>query len=150
MKRAQRLDTFRGGLEATERDCAGRMRAAEARLREAGLRLEELSRYREDYLRGFQSRSAAGIAGPSLRDYQAFVARLGEAVAQQQRLLARCEVDREFERNRWREAALQVKAVATVVDRWIEEERMVAERADQREMDEHARDIATRNLRETA
>jgi hypothetical protein len=37
-----------------------------------------------------------------------------------------------------------------VVDRWIEEDRMVAERADQREMDEHARDIATRNLRETA
>ncbi len=144
MKRAQRLDTFRARLDETERDCAARLRAAETRVGDALSRLEDLVRYREEYLRDFARRSAAGIGAAALRDYQAFVARLAEAIAQQHRQVGRCEVERDFERTRWREAAVQVKAVATVVERWRDEERAAAERAEQREMDERAREIASR------
>lgn len=144
MRRAQRLDSFRARLDELERDCAARLRAADARVGEALTRLDDLLRYREEYLRDFARRSAAGIGAAALRDYQAFVARLGEAIAQQHRQVGRCEVERDYERNRWREAAVQVKAVATVVERWSDDERAAAERADQREMDERAREIASR------
>lgn len=144
MRRAQRLDSFRARLDELERDCAARLRAADARVGEALTRLDDLLRYREEYLRDFARRSAAGIGAAALRDYQAFVARLGEAIAQQHRQVGRCEVERDYERTRWREAAVQVKAVATVVERWSDDERAAAERADQREMDERAREIASR------
>ena len=145
MKRAQRLDSFRARLDDAERDCAARLRAAEARVTDALARLQELLRYREEYLQEFARRTAAGMGAVALRDYQAFVARLAEAIAQQHRHVGRCEVERDYERTRWQEAAVQVKAVATVVDRWRDDERVAAERADQREMDERAREIASRS-----
>lgn len=144
MKRAQRLDTFRARLDEAERECASRLRAAEARVGEALGRLEGLVRYREEYLQDFARRSAAGIGAAALRDYHAFIARLAEAITQQHRQVGRCEVERDYERTRWQEAAVQVKAVATVVERWRDEDRVVAERADQREMDERAREISSR------
>jgi flagellar FliJ protein len=150
MKRAQRLDTFRASLDEAERECAARLRAAEARVGEARGRLESLVGYRDEYLQDYARRSAAGIGAAALRDYQAFVARLGEAIAQQHRQVGRCEVERDYERARWQEAALQVRAVATVVDRWRDEERVAGERADQREMDERAREISSRAREMTA
>ena len=100
MKRAQRLDSFRARLDDAERDCAARLRAAEARVTDALARLQELLRYREEYLQEFARRTAAGMGAVALRDYQAFVARLAEAIAQQHRHVGRCEVERDYERTR--------------------------------------------------
>jgi flagellar FliJ protein len=144
VKRAQRLDLFRDGLESARMDCELRLAAADRGARAARARLEELERYRQEYLRGLPGRAASGMQGQSLRDYQAFIARLGEAIRQQAQLVARCDVEREFERTRWQEAATQAKAVETVVDRWNAEDRIRDGRAEQRESDEFARDIAIR------
>mgnify|MGYP000919001820 CR=1 FL=1 len=144
MKRAQRLELFRDGLESEKTECALRLAAAERRSAEARQRLEELEHYRKEYQRSLPGRASGGMHGQSLRDYQAFIARLGEAIRQQVQIVVRCELERDFERSRWQEAATRAKAVETVVDRWHAEERIVLGRAEQRETDERARDIAHR------
>ena len=101
MKRAQRLDHFRDGLESSEKEHRARLAAAEAKLGEARSRLAELQRYRDEYLQGLGNRTASGIDATALRDYHAFVARLGEAVRQQSLLLSRTELECDFERQRW-------------------------------------------------
>jgi flagellar FliJ protein len=144
MKRAQRLHQFRDGLESARIECELRLAKAGQVATAARARLEELERYRDEYLRGLPDRAANGMHGQGLRDYQAFVARLGDAIRHQAQLVARCELERDFERNRWRDAATQAKAVETVMDRWNAEDRVNSGRIEQRESDERAHDIARR------
>lgn len=138
MKRSQRLAHLRGELEAQRRVLDERLRSAEQRALDAESRHAELQRYRDEYASGFSARAAAGLAGAGLRDYQAFLARLEEAVRQQSQIVMRAVADLEFERQRWRDAAVQVKAVETVGARWEAEEQRVEQVRDQRYTDERA------------
>lgn len=138
MKRSERLNQLRDDLEAQRRTLDMRVAAAEARANEASARCIELRRYRDEYAHGFTGRAAAGLAGAGLRDYQAFLARLDEALRQQQQIAMRAEAELEFERQRWRDAAVQVKAVETVGARWRAEETLQVVRREQRETDEFA------------
>jgi flagellar FliJ protein len=138
VKREQRIDGFRTSLENTERERASRARLADQRVREARSRLEELERYRSDYHSGLGQRVAVGMAGPALRDYQVFMARLGEAIVQQRQAVVRCEAERNHDQQRWREIAVQLKAVSAVVERWRSDERIAESRAEQRGIDERA------------
>lgn len=138
MKREQRIDGYRASLEGTERERAARAQVADQRVREARSRLEELERYRRDYQSGLGRRVAGGMAGPALRDYHAFLGRLGDAIVQQRQIIARCESERDLDQQRWREIAVQLKAVSAVVERWRSEERITEGRAEQRAIDERA------------
>lgn len=138
MKREQRIDGYRTSLQGTERERAARAQLADQRVREARARLEELERYRRDYQSGLGQRVAGGMPGPALRDYHVFLGRLGEAIVQQRQVIARCESERDFDQQRWREIAVQLKAVSAVVERWRGEERVIEDRAEQRAIDERA------------
>lgn len=138
MNRSQRLATLRSELEAQRRALDQRLRSAEQRALEAQARRDELQRYRDEYANGFTARAAAGFAGAGLRDYQAFLARLDEAVRQQGQLVLRAAAELEFEQQRWRDAAVQVKAVEAVGARWDAEEQRSDQRREQRDTDEHA------------
>lgn len=138
MNRSQRLAYVRSELEAQRRALDQRLRSAEQRAVDAESRCEELQRYRDEYANGFAARAAAGFAGAGLRDYQAFLARLDEAVSQQGQLVLRAAAELEFERQRWRDAAVQVKAVEAVGARWDAEQQRSEQRREQRNTDEHA------------
>jgi|JI9StandDraft_2_1071091.scaffolds.fasta_scaffold398715_2 flagellar FliJ protein len=148
MKRAARLDQLRTELDNQQKGMRQKLAATERRAQEAADRLAELRQYRDEYANGFAARASAGIGGAGLRDYQAFLLRLEDAVRQQQHLTARAEAELDFERQRWREAAIQVKAVESVGARWRSEEQVMADRAEQRETDERATDIARRRTGE--
>lgn len=138
MKRSERLEHVRSELEAQRRTLEQRLRSAEQRAGEAEVRMVELQRYRDEYANGFTARAAAGLGGAGLRDYQAFLVRLDEAVRQQGQIVKRAAAELEFERQRWRDAAVQVKAVETVGARWRAEEQRTDQRRDQRDTDERA------------
>jgi flagellar export protein FliJ len=59
-------------------------------------------------------------------------------LAQQRQTIVRLENERDSDQQRWREIAVQLKAVSAVIDRWRVEERVVEGRAEQREIDERA------------
>jgi flagellar FliJ protein len=148
MKRSARLKHLRNEVDTRQAECRQRVLRAEQRVRDAQTRLAELRHYCEEYARGFEGRLIAGIGGAGFRDYQAFLARLEEAVRQQIQHLARSEAELEQERERWREAAVQVKAVESVTQRWCREEAVAAQRVEQKLTDEHALDAARRSERE--
>ena len=138
MKREQRIAGYRSDLEGSERERAARAQAADQRLRDARLRLGELEQYRRDYEQGFGRRVAGGMGGPALRDFHAFLGRLDGAISQQKQAVARLETERDFDQQRWRDIAVQLKAVSAVIDRWRVEERVAEGRAEQRDIDERA------------
>jgi flagellar FliJ protein len=138
MTRAKRLAPVQSLVEDNERRLAQSLAAFERRVTESEAKLQELERYKREYEHGFTQRAGQGIGATELRDYQAFLARLSEAIKQQHALVLRARADRDQERLRWQDAARRAKAIDHVVDQWQAEERRATDKREQRDSDERA------------
>ncbi len=138
MKRAKRLEPVNALMSETERECAQQLGALQARLLEAEQRCQELKRYLSEYHTAFHRRARDGIGVSGMRDYQIFIARLGEAVQQQDGVVTQLRGDCERARAEWREAAVRKSAVNKVIEHARAEELQVEARHQQREADERA------------
>lgn len=125
-------------VDEAQKRLATSVAAFEKRVLESEAKLGELERYKAEYEQSFTQRAGRGIGATELRDYQAFLAKLGEAIKQQQALVSRARCDYQLERVKWQEALTRSKALGHVVERWQAEERQVTERREQRENDERA------------
>jgi len=138
MKRSKRLEPVGEMAEGEERECATAVAGLQAQLQEAHRRGAELKRYLVEYQSMFQQRAAAGIEVSGLRDYQTFLARLNEAVRQQDSVIAQIESDCARARVQWLEAAARKSAVSRVIESARTEDQRSEERRSQKENDEHA------------
>ncbi len=138
MKRSRRLEPVQKLADDAQRAQAAHLATAQQRVTAAETRLAELQRYHTDYANNFQTRAATGVNCGALRDYQVFLARLAEAVRQQQQLVERARGELTQERHNWKQAAVRAKAVGTVIDSWRREENQTQERRDQRDADERS------------
>lgn len=138
MKRAKRLEPVQQIVDDKQRRLAMSVAAFEKRVLEGEAKLQELQRYKGEYEQQFSQRAGRGIGATDLRDYQAFLARLSEAIKQQQALVVRARAEHQAERVKWQEALKRSKALSHVVERWQAEERVMNDRRDQRESDERA------------
>ena len=138
MTRAKRLQPVQHLVDEQQRRLAQSLASMDKRLADAETKLAELERYRKEYEAQLALRAQSGIGVLDLRDYQAFLTRLSEAVRQQQALVQRARVERDLERTKWQEAAVRAKALDHVVERWQLEERLTMDRKEQRETDERA------------
>jgi flagellar FliJ protein len=136
MKRSERLDVVQQVAARTERERAERVGAAERHLLEMQDKLTALERYRSEYEAGFATRAGAGLDVVGMRDFQTFLAKLGEALTQQRELVALARGALDAERLHWREAAQRTHVVETLAERWQGEESRAADRRDQQDSDE--------------
>lgn len=142
MKRSERLDVVQQAAARTERERAERVGAAERHLTEMQQKLTALEKYRGEYEAGFAARAGGGVDVIGMRDFQTFLAKLGEALIQQRELVALACKALEAERSHWREAAQRQHVVETLAERWQGEETRAANRRDQIESDELSRQLA--------
>ncbi|HEX7013766.1 MAG TPA: flagellar export protein FliJ [Steroidobacteraceae bacterium] len=138
MTRAQRIKPVQTLVEDAERKLQRSLAGAQRQLVQAEAKLAELERYCEEYRKQFAERALKGMDAPGLRDYQVFLARLNEAIRQQQAIVARARAERDAERQRWQRAATRAKALGHVVEQWRIEEQRIQDRREQREIDERA------------
>ena len=136
MKRSERLDVVQQAAARTEQERAQRVAEAERHLAEMQQKLAALEKYRSEYENGFKARAGAGVDVIGMRDYQTFMARLGEALTQQREQVALARGTLDAQRSQWREAAQRTHVVETLVERWQGEELRAANRRDQLECDE--------------
>ena len=136
MKRSERLDVVQQATARTEREHAERVAEAQRHVAQMEEKLAALEKYRGEYEAGFAARSRAGFDAIGVRDFQAFLARLGEALTQQAELVASAREALEAERARWRGAAQRAHVVDTLAERWQTEETRAENRRDQNESDE--------------
>jgi flagellar protein FliJ len=138
LKRAKRLEPVQQIVDDAQRRLALSVATFEKRVLEGEAKLQELQRYKGEYEQQFSQRAGRGIGATDLRDYQAFLARLADAIRQQQALVTRARAEHQAERVKWQEALKRSKALGHVVERWQAEERQMNDRRDQRESDERA------------
>jgi flagellar FliJ protein len=138
MKRSQRLDIVQQAAARTEKERAERVALAEKHLAEMQQKLAALEKYRTEYEAGFATRAGAGFGAVEVRDFQTFLARLGEALQQQKELVTAARRALDAERDQWREAAQRTHVVESLVERWQGEETRAENRRDQNMSDELA------------
>jgi flagellar FliJ protein len=138
MTRSKRLQPVGEMADGEERECAARVAKLQTSLDEAQRRRGELQRYLVEYQSMFQQRAAAGMGVSGLRDYQTFLARLNEAVRQQDNVASQLESECARARVEWLEAAARKSAVSKVIEKARTEDQKIEERSSQKETDEHA------------
>jgi len=136
MKKSTRMQVVQRVADDSERKRAESLAASERRVTECEAKLAELEGYQASYAQQFTERAGAGIGGAGLREYQAFLARLGEAVRQQRELLARARLERDAQLRQWQSAAQRADIVGKVVEQSRRSEQRDREAREQRESDE--------------
>jgi flagellar protein FliJ len=136
MTRSERLDVVQQVTSRNEREHAERVAAAQRHLKEMEDKHAALEKYRGEYEAGFAARSRAGFDAIGVRDFQAFLARLGEALAAQAQVVEQARAGLDAVRAQWREAAQRAHVVDSLAERWQSEETRAANRRDQNESDE--------------
>jgi flagellar FliJ protein len=140
-KRAERLQLISKLATDKEQQCALRMVSAQARLDDAAQRGSDLKGYLKEYQQAFEQRAKAGIGVTGLRDFQVFIARIGEAVRQQDTLINHLRDECERSRAQWRHAAARKNSLGKLLAKARSEVRQLEERQQQREFDERAQRV---------
>jgi len=136
MTRSERLGVVQNATSHTEREHAERVALAERHVVEMEQKLAALENYRKEYEDGFAARAGAGLGVAAIRDFQAFLARLGEALEQQRQAVETARASHQAAITLWREAAKRAHVVDTLHERWQTEESREESRRDQRDSDE--------------
>lgn len=127
------------GQAERERDAAlaDQQRAVEA-FQSAQAQAEQLVAYRSEYEARFREQFSRNGSVSILQCYQGFSARLGQAIDQQQQIAAHAERRVEQARETLRDEELRVASVRKLLERRIHEQRLAADRRDQKQTDEYA------------
>lgn len=144
MKKTERIGMVRRVVDDIERRKAEALAACEKAVLAGQAKLEELEAYRATYVRDFTHRAGTGMSGAGMREYQVFLNRLDEALRQQSQILAQARLKRGAELESWRNAARRATAVGNLATHWQAEERLAADKVEQKESDEHSQQLWSR------
>ena len=127
------------GQAERERDVAvaDMQRGAEAHVA-AQCQVEQLVAYRREYEARFREQFSQKSSIEILQCYQGFSARLDQAITQQQQVTARAAERLEGLRGALRDQELRVASVRKLLERRLQELRLVADRREQKQTDEFA------------
>lgn len=145
MTRSKRLNPVVKVAEHREKDAARRLGQSQQRLEQQRARLRELVGYRDEYHVKFQQTCGRGVDVKQLQEYRLFLARLNDAIAQQQNTVVQAEREVERCRTSWLSTRTRSQALDKVRERYQDVERQEADRREQADLDERSTQSANRN-----
>ena len=136
MTRSERMQPIKALADTRERDAGAGVAAARRVLEDRERQLEQLRGYRAEYASRAAEHGAADAV--RLQNYHAFLARLGDAIRQQEEQVAAARQDLERRTAAWHERRIEAASLGKVVERIAESEQKAADRREQRDADERA------------
>lgn len=100
-------------------------------------KLETLQQYRKDYQTRLQEATQSGISQADLRNFQQFISKIDEAIGQQLKQVEQSKVSAQTGRSEFDATQRKLKSFDTLQQRHIEEQKKVAEKSEQKALDEH-------------
>ncbi len=138
MSRSQRLAPIQDYNRRREEQAAQRLQEANARLRRLEQQIEQLRSFRREYAEQINQLGQGGVSLHRVRLIQDFIARLDELIAEQEQQCQRLREDCEAARRAWLDEHRRRRALDTLVERYRDQERREAARAEQKAQDERA------------
>lgn len=109
----------------------------------AQAKLDTLIQYRKDYQARFQEAVQSGMSQSDLCNFQNFIQRLDEAIAQQSNANEQAIHSMQEGRTRLQDTQRNMKSFDTLAQRHMEKERKLEAKSEQRQLDEHTGRHAT-------
>ncbi len=138
MTRSKRMQPVQRVAQSREQAAVQELGQSQQSLDAQQSKLEELRAYRDQYASDFETSVGAGLDATRVQDYRVFLNRLGEAIRQQEAILAQCRMRHEQTRQKWIETRTHSQAIDKVMHGYRQEEHRQRERREQQEQDERA------------
>ena len=138
MSGSERLKPVERLTDQRKDQAAAELSRAESELRQREAKLEEVLEMRREYHRQL-TEGGQTIEAARLRDFNAFLTRLDEAIVQQRELVAQQQRQVTQLHRQWLRRWGEHRSMEKVIERRAEAERLEAERRERREADELAR-----------
>ncbi|MFM2407919.1 MAG: flagellar protein FliJ [Pseudomonadota bacterium] len=100
-------------------------------------KLEMLQQYRNDYQTRLQASIQNGMEPLQLRNFQQFINKLDDAIAQQKKAVLQSHLSVERGRTEFDSTQRKLKSYSTLHDRYLEEQKHLDSKAEQHLLDEH-------------
>ena len=100
-------------------------------------KLEILQQYRRDYQTRLQESTQTGMNPAELRNFQQFINKLDEAINQQLNAVEQSKISTQAGRSEFDTTQRKLKSFDMLQQRHIEEQKKVAEKSEQKALDEH-------------
>jgi len=138
MTKSQRMKPLKRLADNREQEAARALAKAERALREAEKTLSDIESYRGEYNVRWRETAAqaAGLPARALREYQAFLDRLDQAMGQQRGRIELCRKDFEFRRQAWIATRRKTQTFDKAIERFQHQERRVEDKREQGDTDE--------------
>ncbi|VAX05833.1 hypothetical protein MNBD_GAMMA26-594 [hydrothermal vent metagenome] len=124
--------------ESRERTAAHRFGDSQRKVQEQEAKLDELRRYHQEYLDRFNAASRNGMSAAQLREYQAFLAKLDQAIQEQENIVHASDADCTVSKKEWQNKHIRSKVLDNVMSRCEMEERRHKDKLEQKEVDERS------------
>ena len=147
MQKATALETLIELAQTRTDDAARRLGALNAKDMDMQAKLALLTQYSDEYRARFQTLGQQGLTASDWRNYQAFLNKLDEAIAQQRDALKLMHQRVAAGETDWRSAKRVLNSYDTLARRQIRAEAVRAAKLEQRETDEHSTNTAARRDR---
>jgi flagellar FliJ protein len=135
MTKSKRFEPIRE-IASNSADALSRAMAdAGRRVADLERQLEQLERYRAEYMQN-PATAGASMDAVKLQNYRSFLDRLGEAKRQHQKNLDAARAEYEKRRALWSEKRVEAESLGRAVERFRKEERAAEDRLEQREGDD--------------
>ena len=138
MKRLAMLQTLLEREQKRRDDAQAAMRAAQANVAAQQQQADGLTGYRSEYCRKWSAQFQQAASMEILRSYHGFLARLDQAVTQQQAVVAHAQRGVDAARQRLVEREVRVATVERLIQRRQALLARIADRRDQKNLDEMA------------
>src|SRR3989338_123997 len=108
--------------------------------------LETLRQYRRDYQTRLQESTQGGMDHAELRNFQEFINKLDEAIVQQLHAVEQSKVSTQTGRGEFDSTRRKLKSFGTLKQRHTDEQKKIAEKSEQKLLDEHNGRLAAHKM----
>ena len=136
MSPSKRFRPVQRVAESREQKAARALGESRRELQEQTRRLDELKAYHREYQERFRGASAGGISAAQLHEYRAFLAKLEQAIREQEQRLGSVRQECSGRKAAWQETHQRTQALDKVMERFQSEERRQHDSREQKELDD--------------
>jgi len=138
MANTSALETLIELAQRDSDDAAKRLGVALKAVEEAEQKLQMLLGYRDDYANRLDQQQMAGITPFAYQNFVAFVGKLDNAINGQREVLKHAQYKSDQEKKTWQESERKRLSYRTLNERAVAEAQKIADKRDQKMMDDHA------------
>ncbi len=110
--------------------------------------LDTLLEFRRDYQVQMQNSAQEGLSHTELNNFQQFIYKLDAAIAQQRKQLENNMLSTQVGRDMFNVTRRKLQSLDTLRQRHLDKEKIIADKAEQKELDEHTGRMTARRMSE--